>query len=143
MSTPPPSPRATVERYVDIHRTGDTSGLDAIIAPDFHYRASPPVGPDGVAEFVREFHAAFLDVACSLEHCVAEGVSGEEWVAFRYVIAGTHAGVFAGRAPTGRRITWSGADFVKLRRGQFVELWSVQESLPLMEGLGAVRRVET
>ncbi len=138
MSTSPLLPRAIVERYVDIHRTGDTSGLDAIIAPDFHYRASPPVGPARVAEFVRELHAGFTDLACSLEHCVSEG----DWVAFRYVIAGTHTGVFAGGAPTGRRISWSGADFVKLRGGQFVELWSVQESLPLMEGLGAVTRVE-
>jgi predicted ester cyclase len=136
---PSHSARAVVECYVDIHRTGDTSGLDAIIAPDFHYRASPPVGPAGVAKFLRELHAGFSDIACSIEQCVAEG----DWAAFRFVIAGTHTSVFAGRAPTGRRITWPGADFVRLREGQFVELWAVQESLPLMEGLGAVRRVET
>jgi predicted ester cyclase len=63
-------------------------------------------------------------------------------VAYRYEIGGTHTGVFAGRAPTGRRITWTGADFVRIEEGKIVELWPVQESLPLMEAIGAVARVK-
>ena len=66
----------------------------------------------------------------------------EDWAAFRFVIAATHTGVFAGRAATGRRITWAGADFARLRDGKMVELWSVQETLPLLEGIGEVARVK-
>jgi hypothetical protein len=33
------------------------------------------------------------------------------------------------------------ADFVRAHDGRLVELWPVQESLPLLEGLGAVVRV--
>lgn len=130
--------RRVIERYVEIHRTGDTSTLGEIIAPDFHYRRSAPVGVEGVAAGVRALHAAFTDLACSLEQCVA---GDDDWAAFRYVIAGRHTGVFAGRPPTGRHITWAGADFVRLRGGKLVELWQVEESLPLMEGIGAVTRV--
>jgi predicted ester cyclase len=83
-------------------------------------------------------HAGFSDIAIALEQCVCDG----EWGAFRFVISGTHSGVFAGRAPTGRRVTWSGADFVRVRDGKIVELWPVQESLPMLEGLGAVVRVK-
>ncbi len=138
MSTAHHASREVIELYVEIHRTGETSRLGEIIAPEFRHRLAAPVGVEGVAAGVRALHAGLTEIACSLEQCVSE----DDWAAFRYVIAGTHTGVFAGRAATGRRITWSGADFVRLRQGKLVELWSVQESLPLMEGIGAVTRVK-
>ena len=137
MPTPHRDTRSIIEAYVDAHRTGDVSRLAEIIAPDFRYRDGKAVGVEGVAAGVRAIHAGFSELACSLEQCVCDG----EWGAFRYVLSGTHSGEFAGRAATGRRITWSGADFVKVRDGRIAELWSVQESLPMMEGLGAVLRV--
>jgi predicted ester cyclase len=138
MGTTGHATHAVIERFVEINRTGDTSKLAEIIAPEFRYRVAAPVGVEGVAAGVRALHAGFTEIALSLEQCVAE----DDWAAFRYVIAGTHTGVFAGRAATGKRITWSGADFVRLREGKIVELWPVQESLPLMEAIGAVARVK-
>ncbi len=138
MSAPSRDTRSIIEAYVDAFRSGDVSRLAEIIAPEFRFREAPPVGVDGVAVAVRALHAGFTQLACSLEQCVCEG----DWGAFRFVLSGTHAGVFAGRAPTGRRLTWSGADFVKVRDGKLVELWPVQESLPLLEGLGTVVRVK-
>jgi C-1 hydroxylase len=128
--------RMIIERYVEAHRTGDASYLHEIIAPDFRYRQGAPLGVDGVAANLRALHAGFSEIECTLEQCLAEG----DWAAFRYVIAGTHSGKFAGKAATGRRITWAGADFVRLREGKLVELWQVEASLPLMEGIGAVVR---
>jgi predicted ester cyclase len=136
VSAPHRDTRSIIEAYVDAHRSGDESCLGGIIAADFHYRDGPPVGAEGVAVFLRALHTGFSQLACSLEQCVCDG----DWGAFRYVVSGTHSGVFAGRAATGRRITWPGADFVRVRDGKLVELWQVQESLPLMEGLGTVVR---
>jgi hypothetical protein len=48
-----------VERYVEASRTGDTSRLDEIIAPDFRLRLAAPIGVEGVAAFVRALHAGF------------------------------------------------------------------------------------
>jgi predicted ester cyclase len=126
-----------IEAYVDVVRSGDVSRLAEIIAPEFRYRHGPPVGVEGFAAGVRALHAGFSQIVCSLEQCVCEG----EWGALRFVLSGTHVGVFADRAPTGRQLTWSGADFVRVRDGKLVELWPVQESLPMLEGLGAVVRV--
>jgi predicted ester cyclase len=137
MSTTSHASRGVIARYVEINRTGDTATLGEITAPDFRIRLAAPIGVAGVVAFVRVLHAGFTDIACSLEQCVCD----EEWASFRYTIAGTHTGVFAGRAATGRRIAWEGADFMRLRQGKIIELWPVQESLPLMEGLGAVARV--
>ena len=128
--------RSLIEAYVSINLSGDVSLLPDIIAPDFRVRTSPPIGPEGVATFVRAFHAGFTEAAISLDDCVCEGDRGS----FRFVISGRHTGVFMGCAPTGRRITWPGADFMRARDGKLVELWPVQDSLPLMEGLGAVVR---
>jgi predicted ester cyclase len=137
MSTTSHASRGVIERYVEISRTGDTSALGEIIAPDFRLRLAAPIGVEGVAAFVRALHAGFTEIACSLEQSVCD----DDCASFRYAIAGTHTGVFAGRAATGRRIAWEGADFVRLRQGKIIQLWPVQESLPLMEGLGAVARV--
>lgn len=137
MSTESHTSRGVIERYVEIHRTGDTSGISEIIAPDFRYRLAAPVGVEGVLAGVRALHAGFTEITCSIEQCVCES----DWAAFRFAIAGVHTGVFAGRAPTGRRIAWGGADFARLSEGKIVELWAVQESLPLMEGIGTVTRV--
>jgi predicted ester cyclase len=136
MSTANHTSRGVIERYVEIHRTGDTSSLGEIIAPEFRYRLAAPVGVEGVAAGVRGLHAGFREITCSIEQCVCE----DDWAAFRFAIAGTHTGAFAGRPATGRRIAWTGADFARLYEGKIVELWSVQESLPLMEGIGAVAR---
>lgn len=138
MSTPTRDTRTIIEAYVDAHRTGDVSRIDEIIAPDFRYRDGPPVGVHGVVDGLRALHAGLSEIAISLEQCVCEA----EWAAFRFVLSGTHSGVFAGRAPTGRRLSWTGADFVKLRDGKFVELWHVQEHLSMLEALGAVVRVK-
>jgi predicted ester cyclase len=128
--------RRTVERYVEIHQSGDPSNLAEIIDPEFRYRLGSPVGVAGVAAGMQALHAGFSDLACALEQCVCGG----DWAAFRFVIEGTHTGVFSGRAPTGRRLRWSGADFVRFRGSKIVELWNVSDSLPLMEGIGAVIR---
>jgi predicted ester cyclase len=136
MSTTSHASREVIERYVEISRTGDTSTLGEIIAPDFRLRLAAPIGVEGVAAFVRVLHAGFTEIVCSLEQCVCD----DDSASFRYTIAGTHTGVFAGRAATGRRVAWEGADFMRLRQGKIIQLWPVQDSLPLMEGLGAVVR---
>jgi predicted ester cyclase len=137
MSTTSHPSRRVVERYAEVSRTGDTSCLPEIIAPDFRLRLAPPIGVEGVVAFVKVLHVGFTEIAISLEQCVCD----DEWASFRYTIAGTHTGMFAGRAPTGRRIAWEGADFMRLREGKIFQLWPVQDSLPLMEGLGVVARV--
>ncbi len=137
MSTTSHPSRRVIERYVEINRTGDTSTLDEIIAPDFRVRLAPPMGVEGAAAFIKALHVGFTDIACSLEQCVCDA----DCASFRYTIAGTHTGVFAGMAATGRRIDWEGADFMRLRQGKIIQMWPVQESLPLMEGLGAVARL--
>jgi predicted ester cyclase/uncharacterized cupin superfamily protein len=128
--------RRTIERYAQAYASGDVTLLDEIVAADFVDHTFPAYsgGPEGVARAIRALHAGFTELTCAIDQCVCEGDS----VAFRFTIAGKHTGVFAGRAPTGRRVAWSGADFARLRDGKLVELWSVQDTRPLTRGIGTL-----
>lgn len=128
--------RSIVERYVAVHVTGDTSALAEIVAPDFRYRSGASVGVEKVVENVKLLRDAFSDLTVDVKHIVCEG----EWAAFHFIIEGTHTGAFAGRAPTGKRIRWPGADFVRVRDGKLVELWNIAESMSMLETIGAYTR---
>jgi steroid delta-isomerase-like uncharacterized protein len=128
--------KALVERYVELYNTGDTAIADEIIAADFvdhtHPEAEP--GPAGVKRMVAALRAAFPDARATVEQLVAEG----DTVAFRFVLRGTHEGMFGGVAPTGRGITLTGMDFVRIEGGKLAELWSNQDTLGLLRQLGAI-----
>ena len=135
-TTPPMSTRQVLERYIDAYRSGDTSYLAEIVSPDFVDRSFPSLsgGPEGVARSIRVLHTGFSDVSITLQDVVCH----EDRAAIRFTVAGTHSGTFAGRPATARRVTWSGADFMRLDGGKIVELWTVQDSLSLLRGIGAV-----
>jgi predicted ester cyclase len=129
--------REVIERYVAAYVSGDTSGLPAIIAAGFVDHTFPAFsGIDGVARGIARLHAGLSEISCVVEHCVIEG----DRAAFFAVASGRHTGVLAERPPTGNRVTWTIADFVRLEGGKLVELWSVQDTLAYIEGLGGAKR---
>jgi predicted ester cyclase len=126
--------RKLVERYVAAYATGDTSELEAIIAPSFVDHSHPDFnGPQGVAAGIRHVHEGLSEVEIAIDYIVCD----TESVAFMVTAAGTHTGEFAGKPPTGNRVVWKLADFVRVRDGKFAELWNVSDNLSLMLGIGA------
>lgn len=125
--------RAVIERYVRAYATGDTSELPAIIAPGLVDHTFPAFcGIDGVARAIATLHAGLSEISLVIEHCVCEA----DRAAFLVVASGRHTGALAGRPPTGNRVTWTIADFARLDGGKLVELWSVQDTLAYVRGLG-------
>lgn len=126
--------RQLVERYVAAYATGDSSKLDEIIAPSFvDHTHTEFSGPQGVAAGIRHVHEGLSDVEVILEQVVCDTDS----VAFLVTASGTHTGEFGGKPPTGNRIVWRLADFVRVQDGKFAELWNVSDNLSLMLGIGA------
>jgi predicted ester cyclase len=123
-----------VESYVALYRTGDVLGIDRVIAEDYVDRSLPQFsGRAGVALAVRALHAGFANIRCTLDHVIATG----DRAAFFFTLEGTHVGRFAGYAPTGARIRWTGADFIRVGAdGRIVELWTVQDAA-LARGLAS------
>jgi predicted ester cyclase len=130
----PSEQRKLVERYIAAYATGDVSQVDEIIAPDFVDHSYPDYcGPQGVAAGIRHVHEGLTDVSIELDFFVCDAES----LAFMVTAAGTHTGEFVGKPPTGNRIVWKLADFVRVRDGKFSELWNVADNVALLLGAGA------
>ena len=82
---------------------------------------------------IRDFQTAFPDLHFTIEDMVAE----DDRVVFRATIRGAHGGAFRGIAPTGRRITVTVIDVVRIEDGRFAEQWGGPDLFDLLQQLGA------
>lgn len=132
----PEHKRALARRYLDaVWNQGDLTVIDELIAPDFRqHAAGVPQGRDGVKGFFTMLHAAFPDVQATIEDIITEG----DTVVWRLTIRGTHRGLFRGIAPTGKHITITAMNILRLANGQFVENWGEQDNLGLLQQLGVL-----
>ena len=62
-------------------------------------------------------------------------------MAFRFVLRGTHLGTFAGIPATGKKMTLTGMDFIRITHGKLIELWSNQDTLGWLQQLGLELKV--
>lgn len=110
-------------RYVrEVWDEGDLDALERLLSRDFKRHVSPTLPPldrDGQIERLKAFRSAFPDITLTVEDVVA----GDDRVAFRSTIRGTHRGPFAGRDATEKQITVGLVDIVRIEGGRFVEQW--------------------
>ena len=132
--------KALINRYLDLYNSGDLAIADEVIAPDFvdHRHPELPSGPEGVKQMVTQFHAAFSDARSASGQMIGEG----DVVAFRFELSAIHSGDIAGVAPTGKTVTITGMDFIRIADGKLAELWSSQNTLDWLLVLGAVTWVK-
>ena len=134
--------KALVRRYLEeVWQKRNPAAVAEFLAPDYRRYLSPtavPLTRDGQRERVTGFRTAFPDIQLTLEDMFAEG----DRVAFRSTIRGTHRGLFQGIAPTGKRVTVSLIDVVRIENGAFIEHWGGPDLWDLLQQLGAVIAVE-
>ena len=87
----------------------------------------------GLLDVITSVREAFPDLETSIDDMFGEG----DALAIRWSSAGTHQGAFLGVPPTGRRITLTGIHVMRVEGGKVVEHWGQQDSLGLMQQLGA------
>lgn len=101
---------------------------------------TPPSGISndraGMRQLFSRMHTGFPDGRIVVEDQIAEG--GRVWT--RKTFRGTHAGVFAGVAPTGKVVSYQVVDILVVLAGKITEHWSVVDRLDLAEQLGLVQR---
>jgi steroid delta-isomerase-like uncharacterized protein len=93
------------------------------------------VGPESVKAHVRKMRTRFPDLTVTVDQMVAEG----DWVVAKLTSRGTHLGPFAGLAPTGRAVTWTGVGMRRIEEGRIVEQWTKYDMVSLLRQLGALR----
>jgi len=73
---------------------------------------------------------------------IEELVVHEEVVAVRLKYTGTHLGPLFGIAPTGKRISYSGAAFYRFKHNKIVQGWVLGDVLKLLQQLRGRREGE-
>jgi predicted ester cyclase len=131
---------ALVRRYIEVvWNKRETGALDEFLAP--HYKryvsaTATPLSSEDQRQRVTGFHVAFPDIHFTIEDVFAEG----DRAAFRATLRGTHQGqfpFFQGMAPTGKQVTVSVIDLVRIEHGKFTEHWGGPDLLDLLQQLGA------
>lgn len=114
--------RALLHSYhVTIWEEGRWDLLGNYAAPEFFSHAVP-VLPNGQVpgyDWMNQFLWAFSNLS-SHEDSI---MSGGDRVSIQWTITATQTGYFFGISPTGRTITFSGMDTLRVANGKFVEHW--------------------
>ena len=119
--------------FEELWNGGDLSVADELIATDHvhHVGGEELLGPGGVRESVTWLRSAFPDLRFEIDNLL----SGDDHVAVRWTATGTHLGTFDDLQPTGRRVEWTGADWIRFRNDRIVEVWAFADGAALYEQL--------
>jgi steroid delta-isomerase-like uncharacterized protein len=120
--------------YAEFWNAGNVDAVDALVADDYvDHQPVPglPAGKAGFAELVRLWHTGFPDMSETVEDLIAEG----DKVVGRFTFRGTHTGEFMGFAPTGRQVSMTGIDIVRVRDGRIAEFWYAEQLHDLLTQL--------
>jgi steroid delta-isomerase-like uncharacterized protein len=123
--------------YEELWTKGNLEPIPELLAEDFvnhHPLPGAAPGREGLAALVTAWRTAFSDMRETCEDLIAEG----DKVVGRFRMGGTHSDEFMGVPPTGRRVTMSGIDIVRVAGGKITEFWCSEHLLELLQKLGAV-----
>ena len=121
----------------DIWGTGDEAALEEVFAEDVvDHGAIPgqPPGREGHKYQLNLFRSAFPDLHVTTEDIVVEG----DRVVSRWTARGTHQGQLMGIDPTGKEVTFTGIDVLRIAEGKVVERWAEGNDLEVMQQIGAI-----
>ena len=107
---------------------------DEVLAPDLkEHNPLPGQGPgrEGHKQVVAAFRAAFPDLRVSTEDLVAEG----DRVVLRWRAEGTHQGELMGVPATGKRVTLTGIEILRIADDQIVERWAEDNGQSVVQEL--------
>ena len=130
--------REIARRYgEDIWDRADMAAADELLDTNLidHHPFGPQApGREGYKQVVTLFHAACSDFRVVNDDIIAEG----DRVTLRWTARGTHSGELAGIPPTGKQVTITCIDILRIADGKIVERWAEDNGLALMQQLGAI-----
>ncbi len=129
--------RTVIARYFDeLFNAGRLELVDELLHPEYvNHSASPglPPGREGVRVVVRALREAFPDLCYTIEDTVV----GDDAVAVRTTMRGTHRGDLFGLPPSGRRIEVAQMTIERFRDGKIVAHHRITDEATMMRQLGS------
>lgn len=130
--------KALVRSYIEeVWMRANLDAVDTYFGQNYRRHRSPTLEPlplEGQKQRLAGFRAAFPDVKIIVEDVFSE----DKYVIVRSTMQGTHKGVFQGIEPTGKTITVTLIDILRVENGKFVEHWGGPDLYDLLRQLGAV-----
>ena len=130
--------KAVALRYLDAFAAGDLAALDECVAPNY-VRHDPGLpfevrGPEGVKQLVTALRAGLPDFQNTIEDVIAEG----DKVLVRLTTRATHQGELMGIPPTGKAVTVTVMDLLRVADRKIAEQWVARDDLGMMQQLGII-----
>ncbi len=110
--------------------------FDELVSPAFvdHEAGARPGGAEGEKDLLSSVAQAFPNWRWDIQEMLAV----DDKVITRYVARGTHRGEFMGAAPTGKEVSLTGINIVRLEGGKIVESWGNSDQLGWMRQIGVI-----
>jgi steroid delta-isomerase-like uncharacterized protein len=127
--------KAIVRRVIEeIVNKGNLENVHKVLAENYiyHFPTHDIKGPEGFREFVINMRRAFPDLNVTIEDIIAD----DDKVAVRVTMRGTFKGELMGIAPTGKKLTFPEAVFIRFENGKEVEATAYGNMLLFNEQLG-------
>ncbi|MET8720235.1 ester cyclase [Streptomyces misionensis] len=123
-----------VKRFYDALATGDTSLVDAALAPDWEAVPALRTGPgaDGWKKSIEHLRGVFSGLTVTIADVVASG----DMVAVRSVGRGVHVGELLGVEGTGREVEFRASDFHQVVDGRIVRTWHLEDYFGIAAQIG-------
>ncbi len=110
---------------------------DQIVAPDFAWHApgipTGPIGPAGVKMLATAYRTAFGNLQLTDEDPVMQG----DRTVYRFTLTGIHQADLLGIPATGKQISVTGFDMIRVADGKIAELWQVWDRMGFLEQVNA------
>jgi len=129
--------KAVVRRWAAAWNDQDPDAAVSLLTEGYvrHDPNGPEVvGPAGSMMFLQAIFDAFPNLRLDEAALTSEG----GLVAVRYVITGTHKGVFNGIPPSGTEVSFEAHDWFMVENGKITEQWVVFDALGLLQQIGAI-----
>jgi predicted ester cyclase len=132
--------KAVLVRFIRALDSGDRAGVEEVVDRDAFVEHNPVWGTeslDSVLESTEALRRALPDLRVEVDEAnmIAEG----DQVAAHSLLTGTHTGDdLLGVAASGKPITWSHSEFVRIRDGRIVERWVSADTLTLFQQAGVL-----
>ncbi len=109
--------------------------MPAIFAPEYiSHRPGGDMPFEGFVQYQISRSKAFPDFSAKVEDIIAVG----QKVVVRFIVRGTHLGMFRGIPATGKKIEMGGIGIERCAGGKIVESWHYSDTFGMMQQLGVV-----
>lgn len=118
--------KEVVRRFnIEVIQNGSEAAFHALMSPDFINHVAPPGMPQGPESMWNTFEKVLRPALSNLKVVIHEQIAEADKVTTRKTISGIHSGTLLGVPATGREMTISVIDIVRIEGGRYAEHWGL------------------